>query len=158
MCLFVLLGFAGFAAYVCVVIFFETARLLLPWTISATVLSCLVVCFLNETRRPEFKPQWPVYGFANFVLTIVFGYLGFWLLPPYFPPPEPPPEPAKKGLERIVSELLEPPKLKMEMNRDAMFAMLPVHLAITGCIGAIIVEGIVERRNSRSEMQDPDKQ
>lgn len=156
MCLFMLFGLAGFAVYVCVVIFFESARLLLPWTISATLLSCLVVCFLNEIRRPEFKSPWPVYGFANFVLTFVLGDMGFWLLPPYFPPPEPLPEPAKKGLERMVIESLEPPKLNI--NRDAMFALLPVHLAITGCIGAMIVEGIVERRYSRSEMQNPDKQ
>lgn len=56
----------------------------------------------------------------------------------------------------MVIELLEPPKLNI--NRDAMYAMLPVHLAITGCIGAMIVEGIVERRYSRSESSDPGKQ
>ena len=147
MCLIMLFGML---VYMIVGVFFETARMLLPWTIGATGLSILATYDVGTIWLAKFRPQLPFYALVSFALTMLFGYIGFWLLPPWTPPPEPP----KKGLAHLAEVLLEQPK--MNINRDALLAMLPVHLAISGSLGAVIAESIVSRREAKREMSSPD--
>ncbi len=131
-----------------VLVFVETAWMLLPWTIGSAIVSGVIVVGMSSWIKRRLvgpNPQLPVFGFASFVGTFLIGYLSFWLYPPT---PEPPPPPVKKGLLDTATAFLKPPEI--HIDRDDLFSMLPVHLSIAATILAFIVEGHVSRRSESS--------
>lgn len=145
MCLLLFLGFLIQAIFI---VFVETARMLLPWTIGSAIVSGVIVVGMSSWIKRRFvgpNPQLPVFGFASFVGTFLIGYLSFWLYPPT---PEPPPPPVERNFLEQLTTFPEPSEI--HINRDDLFAMLPVHLPIAATILAFIVEGHVSRRSESS--------
>ena len=145
MCLFILLIVL---AYLAVVVFFETARILLPWTISATILAGLAGLGVNTLLAPSARFRTAASCITTFVLTLALGYLGFWLIPPK-PPPQTPPKQNLEGLVEAMTELPKP-----DISAEHLRKMLPVHLSIAGIIGAFFVP-LVSRRLTKRNGESP---
>lgn len=121
MCLVMLLGGLILLS---LVIFVKSALLLLPWTGTAVVLAGLSGVQLGKLAGRSQASRAAVSVASSLVLTVAFGYLGYWLLPPAAPP-------QKQGLQ----ELLEFP----DPTQADLLQMLPIHLAIVGVMGSLVV-------------------
>jgi hypothetical protein len=106
------------------VIFVKSAFLLLPWTITAAVIAGLSGIGLGILAGRSRASGSAVSVVSSFALTIGYGYLGYWLVPPTAPP-------QKQGLDF----LLQGPEPKQE----DLWQLLPIHLAIVAIIVALIV-------------------
>jgi hypothetical protein len=125
-------------AYLAVVTFFETARILLPWTIAATALAGLLTLAMSRWLRTRLgAARFIVTLPATVALTLGFGYLA-WEVKPPSPPPE---KPAKHGVEAVNDFLFTIPEPRI--TKDRLRSMLPVHLTISGLLGGVIVGAIV---------------
>jgi hypothetical protein len=124
MCLTLLLGAA---ILLLLVLFAKSALVLLPWTITAAVLAGLCGIGLGRLAGLS-RPIGAVLSVVtSIILTLVFGFLGYRLVPPTPPPP-------KEGLEALVSA--------PEPTRQDIRDMLPVHLCIVAVVGAMVVARI----------------
>ena len=137
MCLLFLLALA---IYTLVAVFFESARVLLPWTISATIIASLIGLGLGKRFGASWAAQRAAGCIATFLLTIGLGYLGFLLIPPRVRPPIPP-KPILEALQIALTELPNP-----NISHDDLWTMLPIHLVISGVIGVLFVSAIMSGR------------
>ncbi|MFT3882785.1 MAG: hypothetical protein QM703_24420 [Gemmatales bacterium] len=108
-------------------IFVKSALVLLPWTISAGVLAGLSGVGLGKVVGRTKVTGATISVLASFALTIVFGYLGYWLITP-------PGAAPKQGLEQLLT--------MPEPTQKDLLEMLPIHLVIVGIITAIIVSRV----------------
>jgi hypothetical protein len=120
--------------YALVATFVESARVLMPWTITATLLGGLVTLALTRLLRPRIGPvRLAVALPATIALTLGFGYLAWAVHPPSPAPPKP-----KQDIVEFLFTFPEP-----RVTKEDLFSMLPVHLTISGLLGGMIVSGIV---------------
>lgn len=143
MCLFILLIVL---AYMLVVVFFETARILLPWTVSATILAGLAGLGVRALVPPSSRFRTAAGFITTIILTIALGYLEFFLFPAK-PPPQTPPKQNLEGLIEAMTELPKP-----DISVEHLRTMLPIHLAIAGLIGAFFVLVVSRRLPNRNEV------
>lgn len=136
MCLVV---FIACAFYLIGFVFMGTARLLLPWTISATVLAGLVVlCLIWLFRSQIQRKTLPLIYLLMLGLTFGFGYLG-WTIKSPSPPPL---TPKKEGLTAVLDFFISGPEYQITL--DDLWTMLPYHLFVSGLIGGLIVHNLVK--------------
>jgi hypothetical protein len=137
MCLIML---CGFVLMVVLVGFIKSAQILLPWTVGAAVLAGLCAVGLGRlVGGPKARGR-AVAALSAFGLTMGFGYLGYWLMPPKAPP-------QKQGVELMV-EMPEP-------TQKDLHEILPIHLAISAIISAAIASRAVHL-SSRDSNQSPE--
>ena len=138
MCLMFLLMFS---LYIAVVVFFKTAQILLPWTITATVLAGLATLAVSRLLRRELGPARLALTLPTMVaLTLCFGYMAWAVKPPRPIPAKPP----KEGLGAYVELLFTFPE--PEMSKDDIRKMLPAHLTVAGLLGGVIVSALAGLR------------
>jgi hypothetical protein len=113
-----------------VIVFVKSALILLPWTITAMVLAGLSGVALGKLVDHSRKLAAIVGIISSLVLTIAFGYLGYWLIPPTAPP-------QKQGYE-ILLALPEPSQADLRQ-------MLPIHLTISAVLSALVVSSYFYR-------------
>lgn len=116
--------------YIAVMVFFETAQILLPWTISATVLAGLAGLGIGRLDFALSRRRM-VSCVSSLLLTIAIGYIGFFAFPPKPPAPHP---------DQGLAILVEMPKVNV--SADDLQTMLPLHLGISGLIGMVIVASL----------------
>ncbi len=104
--------------------FVQSALILLPWTVGATMVGALAGIGLGRLVGRSRATGALVSVVACFTLTIGLGYLAYALVPPKAPP-------QKKGLEEIMS--MPTP------SQDALWGTLPIHLSISAILGSVIV-------------------
>jgi hypothetical protein len=118
----------GFLLMLALASFIKSAQILLPWTVGAAVLAGLSAAGLGRLVGGSKARGRAVAALSAFGLTMGFGYLGYWLMPPKAPL-------QKQGIE-VMLEMPEPTK------KD-LFESLPIHLAIAAIISAAIASRAV---------------
>jgi hypothetical protein len=105
-------------------LFAKSGQILLLWTIAAMVLAALAGLGLRKLAGRSRGSRAAVSAVTTLVLTMAFGYLGYWLVQPTLPP-------QKQGIEAI---LQGPQPTQVDLQQ-----MLPIHLGIAAILGALLV-------------------
>jgi hypothetical protein len=117
--------------YVLIATFFITARILLPWTILATVLAGLSSLGIGYVLEPKLGKKSVLLSMPITVaLTIAIGYLTYLVHPPA-PPPK---RPQNKDIIEFLFTLPYP-----DIKQEDLWNTLPLHMGISGLLGAVVV-------------------
>ncbi len=140
MCLMFAIALVLMTLYAMMILFLKTAILLLPWTAPATLLGGLTSIGLMKPLNWSLSSR-RIVGFATAAaLTIVYGYLAVWLLPPAPPAPRP----RQVGGEELIRALTELPN--PDVKEEDFQSMLPFHLAICAGISACLASCFISGR------------
>ena len=131
--------------YIAVATFFVTARVLLPWTIAATITAVLISLAIGYFLPPKLgKKIVPLSMGTTLGLTLAVGY-AFYLLNPPVPPPK---QAANQDILKILFTLPVP-----DIDQADLWNTLPLHLGISGALGAVIVASWLSAVLSKKEKE-----
>ncbi len=101
--------------------FVNTAMILLPWTIPATVLGVLAGFTVGANAPISVTTRRLMGGFITFVAVLGLGYAGLAIVPPKAPQPVAASDPLQL----------------FPLNEKSLSETVPIHMGISAAIGAI---------------------
>lgn len=135
-----LIVFMLFVAVMQIIVFVETAVVVLPWTVTATLVAAILAVQFAKIQGRDSRHRASIAAIATFALTLALGFLGYAAIPPSAP--------SSPDARRAVLWGLP------ETTREEVRRMFPVHLSIWA-LGGASVSGIWCYRSGNDVSRTP---